>query len=52
VPHWCGMMSRVGRFGEASAEMVAKDEARRIATKVAKLPELMRKPKLLVGYVK
>jgi hypothetical protein len=32
--------------------MVAKDEARRIATKVAKLPELLPQSKLLVCYVK
>jgi hypothetical protein len=40
------------RGRRSAAKMVAKDEARRIATKVAKLPELLPQSKLLVCYVK
>ena len=43
VPHWCGMMSRVGRFGKASAAPpVAGDVS-------AALPRMVRNSRRLMG---
>ena len=42
--NWKGSGGSVPAIKEAAAKLLSKDEARRIAADIAKLPELLRKP--------